>query len=136
MPFIAYWGAPIVDVDDEAVIDEAVSELMPRGALPGGLDQECAIGLVPMHGDGWMGRPGLLGHRRGGTAWAPRFKDAHVSPLGGGGAGCMITVRDDVAELELVLRVELCTSGALGLQATVRNLGRDRYSQRDAARQK
>ena len=128
MPFIAYWGAPIVDVDDEAAIDEAVSELMPRGALPGGLDQECAIGLVPMHGDGWMGRPGLLGHRRGGTAWAPRFKDAHVSPLGGGGAGCMITVRDDVAELELVLRIELCTSGALGLQVTVRNLGRDRYS--------
>ena len=128
MPFIAYWGAPIIDTDDDAAMDGALGELMPRGALPSGLDQECAIGIVPMHGDGWAGRPGLQGHRRGGTAWAPRFKDARVMPLGGGGAGCVITVRDDVAELELVLRVELCVSGALNMQATIHNIGLQRYS--------
>ncbi len=128
MPFVAYWGAPIVDADDDATMSLALDELMPRGSLPGGLDQECAIGLVPMHGDGWVGRPGLQGHRRGGTSWAPRFKNAQVIPLGGGGIGCVVTVQDDVAELELALRVELCVSGALSIQATIRNVGLQRYS--------
>ena len=34
------------------------------------------LSIVPEHGSGFTGRPGLLGHRRRGTAWAPRFSPA------------------------------------------------------------
>ena len=72
-PVIAHWGAPLGDVVDLARANAASAE-----AVPGGLEVIAPISVVPEHGSGFVGRPGLTGHRSGGTAWAPRFQPAGV----------------------------------------------------------
>lgn len=36
------------------------------------------VGVVPLSSTGWMGRPGLVGHRSGGRDWAPRLRTVSV----------------------------------------------------------
>ena len=67
-----------------------------RPVTGGALDVEAPASLVPEHGSGYTGRPGLAGHRPDGTGWAPRFTPvsatadtSHVAIVG----------RDDVAGL-------------------------------------
>ena len=36
-------------------------------------DQPVRVSVLPEHGTGWMGAPGLQGHRSGGRSWSPVF---------------------------------------------------------------
>ncbi|MFM2069759.1 MAG: hypothetical protein RLZZ623_22, partial [Actinomycetota bacterium] len=71
VPTIVHWGAPLGDVALETVMDA-----LRRPVSHGMLDVIAPVSVVPEHGSGFQGRPGLLGHRRGGSAWAPRFQPA------------------------------------------------------------
>ena len=62
-PVIAYWGAPLGAVDGDSVV-----MALERATVPGGLDVIAPISVVPEHGSGFVGRPGLIGHRNGGRA--------------------------------------------------------------------
>jgi alpha-galactosidase len=99
-PVIAYWGPPLGGHID-------FSELAQAGDRPvvgGAPDVVAPISVVPEHGSGFAGRPGLLGHRRFGTAWAPRFQPAGHTVEGG---RLTVTVRDDVADLTLAVTFDL-----------------------------
>ena len=117
---IVYWGAALGVVDLDAMQDA-----LRRPVTGGALDSEAPASLVPEHGSGYPGRPGLAGHRSDGTGWAPRFTrvsatadTSHVAIVG----------RDEVAGLELETRVELEPSGLLHVGATVTNVGDSPYT--------
>ena len=117
---IVYWGAPLGAVDLDAV-----PIALHRPPTGGALDVEAPASLVPEHGAGYPGRPGLAGHRPDGTGWAPRFKPASTTVETGRAA---IVGRDDVAGLELETQVELDPSGVLRARATVTNIGDSPYT--------
>jgi alpha-galactosidase len=115
VPVIRHWGAPLGS--DDHVPDE------PR-VLLGGIDAMPPVSIVPMHGDGFPGRPGLAGHRRGGRHWAPRFEySSHeVSDLEGR-TELRCSAIDRVAELGLDTTLALSDDGVLTVRATVVNSG-------------
>ena len=98
-PTLLHWGAPLGD----AALDTVAAAL--RRPVPGGsLDQPPSLSIVPEHGSGHVGRPGLVGHRRRGTAWAPRFMPHSVAT---GSNQITVVAVDPLAELELTTELSL-----------------------------
>ena len=87
------------------------------------------VGILPLHGSGWLGRPGLLGHRSG-HDWSPAFdavdhrlvEDDGAEP-GTGRLRLESEAIDTVAQLALRTEVELLDSGVLRVRAVLRNTG-------------
>ena len=76
-PTIVHWGASLGAAAD---LDTVLSALK-RPIVHGTFDEIAPISVVPEHGSGFAGRPGLLGRRGGGRAWAPRFSNPTHTPL-------------------------------------------------------
>ena len=112
-PTLLYWGAPL----GADVVLSTLSLALERPIAHGAMDVEAPISVVPEHGSGFPGRPGLAGHRRRGTAWSPRFQ-AHAHTL----VARQLTVvaRDLVADLELTTVITL--DHVLRVQVTLTNL--------------
>ncbi len=103
-PTIVHWGAPIDRLGD---IDD-LTAVIERPLVHGSADVVGPLPVVPEHGSGHTGRPGLLGHRRRGTAWAPRF----AAPIDGvgyelDGNRLVVHSRDEIAGLDLDVTFEL-----------------------------
>jgi alpha-galactosidase len=114
VPTIVHWGAPVDGAPPAAATE--------RPLVGGSADVVAPLSIVPEHGSGHTGRPGLLGHRRGGAHWAPRFvADGHE--LDGG--RLVARARDAVAGLLLTIAIEL--DEALVVRAELTNEHRDRY---------
>ena len=115
-PTIVYWGPALgasVDLD-------ALAAAMERPVANGGADLVAPVAVVPEHGSGFTGHPGLSGHRPGGSAWAPRFDTVEVD---GDDQHLRVVTRDAVAELELVFSFEMLD--ALVVTAELTNLSAD-----------
>jgi alpha-galactosidase len=108
VPVVVHWGAPLPGPADPAALD--------RPLVGGSADTVAPVSVVPEHASGFTGRPGLLGHRRRGTAWAPRFAPAGHEHHG---QRLIVHARDDGAQLTLTVTFEL--EDALVVSATVRN---------------
>jgi alpha-galactosidase len=117
VPVIVYWGAPLGDVSPASVV-----AALARPLVQGGLDVVAPVSVVPEHGSGFQGRPGLAGSRRGGTTWAPRFSPAGVSSIAD---GVEVMARDLVAELLLSTRITI--DEVLTVSCTLTNEGSGRY---------
>jgi alpha-galactosidase len=72
------------------------------------MDVEAPLSMLPEHGSGFPGRPGLLGHRRGGSAWSPRFTFDRVERVSD--QHVVVHAVDAVAELSLSVSIELTTT--------------------------
>jgi alpha-galactosidase len=117
VPTIVHWGAPLGDIDPSSI-----GTALERPIAHGMLDVVAPVSIVPEHGSGFQGRPGLAGHRRGGTAWSARFAPAGVSEID---HGVVVSAVDDVAALRLDTRVVL--DHTLVVQCTLTNLADSRY---------
>lgn len=115
-PTILHWGAALpAGVELEA---DSSSRPIVRGAP----DIVAPVSIVPEHGSGYPGRPGLLGFRLTGRDWAPRFtNDSHTLD------GNTLAARavDPVAGLLLDVWLEL--DWALTVRAQVTNAGTQPY---------
>jgi alpha-galactosidase len=100
--------------------------------------------LLPEHGEGWFGRPGLSGHRLGqgaagsaaepaagsaagpaaGLDWSPLFRLARSAH---GGRWARVEAADATAGLELVTEIEAVPGGAVRVRHTLTNRGRRPY---------
>ena len=109
-PAIAHWGARL-GADDAGALPT-----QHRPVVVGSPDVVTPVAVVPEHGSGFPGRPGLLGRRTGGRHWAPRFQHADVRETNG---VLEVVSHDDVAELTLVTRLAL--ADALVVSIELRN---------------
>jgi alpha-galactosidase len=87
--------------------------------------------LLPEHGEGWFGRPGLAGHRLGSEAeaaagrdWSPLFRPSSAALEDD---RARIDAADTDAGLGLVTEVEAVPGGAVRVRHTLTNLGTDPY---------
>ncbi len=121
VPQILHWGTDLGPADDQQ-LGEFAANAQP--ALENSVDVPVHISVVPEHSSGWMGIPGLRGHRSG-HAWTPRFGSLEHSVVGNN-----VTSRgiDRHSELELVVEMQLLDSGLLRLRAAVTNLGASDYN--------
>lgn len=117
VPEIVHWGAPLGEVDLAAT-----ASVLGRPLVHGALDTEAPLSVVPEHGSGFPGRPGLLGHRRGGGSWSARFLPHSVTV---GDTGVAVRAIDPVAELQLDTVLEL--DHVLTVRCTLTNLASTRF---------
>ena len=117
LPVIEHWGERLVSIDDWTSTAPAVPHA--------GLDEVMPMSVVPA--EGFVGRPGLAGHRRGGRHWSPRFRHVdHRLDDVTGGSTLEILGRDDVAELEVVTRVSLVDE-VMSIAVSLTNVGDGPY---------
>lgn len=122
-PTIVHWGAPL---GDDADLDALTASLAPP-LVPGALDVVAPLSVVPEHGAGFPGRPGLDGRRGGGRAWSPRFETlTHTTVPSLSGETLVVDALDEVAGLALTTNITL--ADALRVSVTVENTGDRRYS--------
>lgn len=117
-PAIVHWGAPLGEVDLDAL-----AAALERPITHGVLDVVSPVSLVPEHGSGFVGSPGLVGHRRRGVAWSPRFGPATVQTTSP--TSIVATAADDVAGLTLEITVQL--DDVLRVRCAVVNTADTRY---------
>ncbi len=118
-PTIVHWGASL----GAAAELSSILPALDRPIVQGTHDAIAPVSVVPEHGSGFTGRPGLAGRRGGGRDWSPRFTaSAHDLTAG------VLTVDavDEVAGLALCTAIEL--GGVLRVRVTITNTGRRRYS--------
>ena len=132
LPAVVHWGADL-GACSAAELGVLAREMAP---LPDNTtDQPVRLSVMPEHAAGWMGAPGLRGHRSGGRSWSPAFAGMEYEVVDGGGlqretsAGGRLIARgsDPEAGLAVEIELELAPSGVLRGRAAVTNLHSDEY---------
>lgn len=120
LPRVLHWGADLGALragDLDALVASGRQRALT--ALPG---DGVPLALLPSPADGWLWTPGLTGHRDG-AHFSPAFTGTEAQVL-----ACerpeiahhvQVSAVDPVAGLEVVIEVQLTTSGALRTRATV-----------------
>ncbi|AMB59919.1 alpha-galactosidase [Microterricola viridarii] len=149
LPAVVHWGA-----DCGALTAGGFVALRDAGILPvapSEPDAPVRVSLLPEHGAGWFGRPGVSGSRAG-RAWSPRWRTAGLALDGVAltvvpdsvpdsapdtapadrvvthGAGVLVvTAEDPAAELALELTIELTAAGVVRARAVIENRGAEVY---------
>jgi alpha-galactosidase len=139
LPSVLHWGPDPGELDatDLEALDRATA--LPLAANV--VDRPARVSLLPEAWTGWLGAPGIDGHRHQpgpdssapgprGTAWSPRMIPEAVRIDDRGSRGGLVVVRagDPVAALELELTVEMLPSGVVRLQAAITNAGTTDYT--------
>jgi alpha-galactosidase len=118
-PTVLYWGRSLgADLDVEAMV-----AALDRPLVYGTFDTVAPVSVVPEHGSGFTGRPGLTGRRGGGRAWAPRFATESVDV---GADSVVVDAVDPVAGLTLTTTIALRET--LSISVTLTNTADQRYS--------
>ena len=130
VPRILHWGRPPA-AGDAAYLQGFAR--IPQGA--DGLEGAEAPSVLPEAAQGWMGSPGLEGHRDG-VSFSPRFLAAGCEVVEEpGGAHCVVAHGvDEESGLALVTTIELASSGVLRLQAEITNTAPSGHYTVDAVR--
>ena len=122
IPRILHWGA---DLGDLSVAD--LTALRWTGiplAAPSTVDVPVPLSILPEQSAGWMGTPGLAGHRHG-REFSTRFtlRDwTSVRGARGSGGTAQAVLVDDAAALRLRIDIELTTSGLVKVRAVLTNI--------------
>ncbi|WP_166998882.1 alpha-galactosidase [Paramicrobacterium fandaimingii] len=121
MPSIVHWGSDLGPLSD-LELRELIVATAPR--RDNSVDVPVRVGVVPEASSGWLGAPGLQGHRSDGTAWSPKFSETEHEVQG---ATLISRGHDDQAGLDLAVELELTASGLLRARADVVNAGESEY---------
>ncbi|SDR77150.1 alpha-galactosidase [Microterricola viridarii] len=137
IPAVLHWGADCGELSAAGYL--ALRDAGELPLAPSEPDVPVRVSLLPEHGAGWFGRPGLSGSRSG-TAWSPHWQTTLLTldgvaldPASAGtvlnhGAGTLIATAEDAAGgLGLTLTVELTAAGVVRTRAAVQNLGDGEY---------
>ncbi len=115
----AVWAVPV----PAAGLDPADAAALLATVRP------CA--LLPEHGLGWFGRPGLSGHRLdagnrpvAGRDWSPVFRPTGIES---DGRRAVVSAEDVTAGLRLVTEAEAVQGGAIRVRHTLTNTGPQPY---------
>ena len=131
VPTILHWGAALGHIARASSADhDAITAMFVYPVSRGALDVVAPLSLMPEHGSGFPGRPGLSGRRHDGSAWAPRFSgDATIPTIHQPDPHSLVsTATDLVAGVEL--RVEMTldpVTEVLRLRAVLTNVAETPY---------
>jgi len=70
LPTVLHWGSDLGDLTRSGLKGMAQAATPP--VVPNSADQPAEAGLLLEHSRGWLGQPGLSGHRDG-ADWSPLF---------------------------------------------------------------
>ncbi|MFC7403714.1 alpha-galactosidase [Georgenia alba] len=124
LPRVLHWGADLGELTDEDVDQLRLALRQPPRAA--GTDGEVPLALLAEQSSGWMGTPGLTGHR-GGNDFSTLFtvdgirRETPAEPAVAEQVTVAASDADAALDLELVL--ELLVSGLVRLRASVTNTG-------------
>ncbi|WP_420119889.1 alpha-galactosidase [Nakamurella sp.] len=118
LPRVVHWGADLGDLD--AATLQAIVRADVQAVVSNVPDRPITPSVLAEHATGWMGLPGLIGHR-GGADWSTLFVVRSVATRVDLDGTQRVTVQavDEAARLELGLVLELLRSGVLRMKATV-----------------
>jgi alpha-galactosidase len=94
---VLHWGADLGDLTRQELSQLAEAVTMPN--IAGFDDAVPRVALLPEHGTGWPGQPGLTGHRQG-ADWSPLFT---LDSVEAEDSSVWIRATDRTARLGLVL---------------------------------
>lgn len=128
LPAVLHWGADLGDLSaaDAAAIADATVTPVP----PNAVDVPVRIAMLPELHAGWLGRPGVSGHREG-AAWSPRFVvesarlgEREIAGHTDSGPGTLLVrARDEGLALTVELETQLLPDGLVRTRATLTNEG-------------
>ena len=122
LPRIRHWGADLGDLTQPEL--DALLATGHRPPVGNSVDGPVDVAVLPEQSAGWLGTPGLIGHRDGAdfsTAFQVTTTDLHTHDLGGGQLDIRAT--DPTAALDLRLTIELTPTGLVRQHAELTNLG-------------
>jgi alpha-galactosidase len=117
LPEVLYWGVAL-GADADVTVLPVVSA---RPRVSDSADEPVRVAVVPEHSAGWLGRPGLSGHRAAG-AFSQRFTGASEPD------GDRLVTAVDGGGLHLDHTLELTEQGLVRQRVVVRNDGGDDYT--------
>lgn len=121
-PVIVYWGEDLGMVTEQALRGLALAAIPQR--VSGGLDVTPMLSLLPTPAHGWLGTPGLEGHRSGAgisAHWQLTGADAVDDRV-------CISLVDDESRLAATIEVKLGQAGLLHQRIALRNSGASPYT--------
>ncbi|MET4921584.1 alpha-galactosidase [Streptomyces sp. PSRA5] len=122
LPRVLHWGDDLGDIDRTGLADLATASAARQ--MSNTLDLPVPLSLLPEHSAGWLGTPGLTGHRDGAdfsTAFTVRSIRTVRTPDLPQAHQLTVDAVDEHARLALVLEIELTASGLVRQRATVTN---------------
>ena len=124
LPAIVFWGADLGELAEAELAALGTAALPQR--VSGGLDQPAPLTLVPQESSGWLGTPGLSGHR-GGRHFSTKLvvDDVEVHEASG---TAVITATDAAAALAATITVQVTAAGLLRQRISLENRSPDPYS--------
>ncbi|MGW9182843.1 alpha-galactosidase [Agromyces sp. NPDC055661] len=124
LPAMVFWGA------DQGDLGEAELAAMGTAALPqrvsGGLDQPAPLTLIPQESSGWLGTPGLAGHREG-RSFSTKLVTESIE-VDAASTRAVIGAADAAAGLAATITLEVTASGLLRQRIALENRAADPYS--------
>ncbi|WP_328472716.1 alpha-galactosidase [Actinoplanes sp. NBC_00393] len=114
LPRVLHWGADLGAAGDLTGL--AVTAIPQPAANT--TDEVVPVSLLPEQSAGWLGTPGLTGHRDG-AAFSTCFTVFDVTEPAA--RRLTVTARDSAAALSLLLDVEMTESGLIRQRATLTN---------------
>jgi alpha-galactosidase len=121
LPRVLYWGADLADRCSQELAGLAVAATPQQ--VSNTIDELVPVSVLPEQSVGWVGTPGLTGHRDG-TGFSTAFTVRRVArepapaPVS---HRLTVAARDAGAGLSLLLEVEMMISGLVRQRATVTN---------------
>lgn len=121
-PVIVHWGEELVDSTSDTLASLSVGSVPQR--VSGGLDETGRLTVLPTPAGGWLGTPGVEGHRDGAAF------SAHLVTTGVRAEvdRVVISLVDEQAGLAADVDISLGVSGLLHQRLTLRNTGAARYT--------
>jgi alpha-galactosidase len=125
LPRVLHWGADLVDPSADELAGLAIAATPQQ--VSNNIDEVVPISVLPEQSVGWLGTPGLTGHRDG-AAFSTAFVVQWVTPK-----PALTPIRhrltvdavDVTAGLSLLLECEMTDSGLIRQRATVTNVDTD-----------
>ncbi|WP_406319657.1 alpha-galactosidase [Streptosporangium sp. NBC_01639] len=121
LPRVVHWGADLGALDAADLLALSAVSIPPTGFGP--VDQVVPLSIVPEQSAGWLGTPGLSGHRTG-RDFSARFVTERVESEQGSGPiahRLTISAADEHGRLGISLEIEMAVSGLVRLRATLSN---------------
>ena len=124
LPVIVYWGADLGDLGETELAALGTASLPQR--VSGGLDQPAPLTLIPQESTGWLGTPGLAGHRDG-RHFSTKLVAESID-VDEASTTATVTATDAAAGLAATITLEVTAAGLLRQRLSLENRAPEPYS--------